>query len=80
MRGLNPNYEAYVEPKQPKDLAKALKFAQIYDNIGRRSKGVFRKGKEKEPFFLKRKFFKIEKGGTGVSESFSQRTRVNWLR
>ena len=33
-------------------------------------KGVFRKGKEKEPFSLKRKFFKTKKGGTWVSESF----------
>ena len=27
MRGLHPDYEAYVEPKQPKDLVEALKFA-----------------------------------------------------
>ena len=70
MRSLHPNYQVYVESKQPKDLAKALKFTQIYDDIGCRSKGAFKKGKEKEPFFLKRKFFKIQKGGRGVSESF----------
>ena len=70
MRGLNPNYEVYVEPKQPKDLGEALKFAQIYDNIGCRSKGAFGKGKEKERFSLKRKFFKTKKGDIGVSESF----------
>ena len=57
----------YVEPKQPKDLAKALKFAQIYDDISCRSRGVFGKGKEKDKFLAKRKFFK-EKGG--LSESF----------
>ena len=34
MRGIHPDYEAYVEPKQPTDLAKALKFTQIYDDIG----------------------------------------------
>ena len=71
MRGLHPDYEAYVEPKQPKDLAEALKFAQIYDDISRRSKGTFGKAKEKEPFALKkRKFFKAEKGGSETSESF----------
>ena len=70
MRGLHSNYEAYVEPKTSKDWAKALQFAQIYDDIGHRSKGVFKKGKEKEPFSLKRKFFKTKKGGTRVSESF----------
>ena len=58
MRGLHPDYEAYVEPKQPKDLAKALKFAQIYDDIGCRLKGGFGKRKEKEKFLMKRKFFK----------------------
>ena len=70
MRGLNPDYEAFVEPKQPKDLAEALKYAQIYDDIGRRSKEAFGKAKEKEPFTLKRKFFKADKGGLGLSESF----------
>ena len=70
MRDLHLNYEAYVESKQPKDLAKTLKFTHIYDNIGHRSKRVFKKGKEKEPFSLKRKFFEIAKGGTRVSESF----------
>ena len=44
-----------------------LKFAQIYDDISRRSRGVFEKGKEKDKFSAKRKFFK-EKGG--LSESF----------
>ena len=67
MRGLQPDYEVYVEPKQPKDLAEALKFAQIYDDISRRSKGAFGKAKEKDKFSTKRKFFK-EKGGS--SESF----------
>ena len=66
MRGLQPDYEAYVEPKQPKNLAEALKFAQTYDDISRRSRGVFGKGKENK-FLAKRKFFK-EKGGS--SESF----------
>ena len=61
MRGLQPDYEVYVEPKQPKDLAKVLKFAQIYDDISCRSRGVFGKGKEKDKFSVKRKFFK-EKG------------------
>ena len=70
MRGLHPDYEAYVEPKQLKDLTEALKFAKIYDNIGRRSKGALGKDKEKEQFSLKRKFFKAKKGGIGVSESF----------
>ena len=70
MRGLNPDYEAFVEPKQPKDLAEALKYAQIYDDISRRSKGSFGKSKEKEPSSLKRKFFKGDKGGSGSSESF----------
>ena len=46
MRGLHPNYEAYVEPKQPKDLAEALKFAQIFDDIGRQLKGVLEKGRK----------------------------------
>ena len=27
MWGLNPNYEVYMEPKQPKDLVEALKYA-----------------------------------------------------
>ena len=66
MRGLHLDYEAYVELKQPKDLIEALKFAHIYDNIGHRSKGAFIKGKKKEPFSLKMKFFKIEKGHMGV--------------
>ena len=70
MRGLNPDYEAFVELKQPKDLAEALKYAQIYEDIGRRSKGAFEKAKEKEPFTLKRKYFKSDKGGSGSSESF----------
>ena len=70
MRGLHPNYEAYVEPKKPKDLAEALKFAQIFDDIGRQTKGVFGKGKEKEKFSTKRKFFKENKGGAGSSESY----------
>ena len=70
MRGLNPDYEAFVEPKQPKDLVEALKYAQIYDDIDCRSKGAFGKAKEKEPFTLKRKFFKADKGGSGSSESF----------
>ena len=48
MRGLHLDYEAYVELKQPKDLAEALKFAMIYDDFGRSLKGVFGKGKEKE--------------------------------
>ena len=48
-------------------MAEALKFAQIYDDINRRSRGVFGKGKKKEKFSTKRKFFK-EKGG--LSESF----------
>ena len=47
MRGLNPDYKPYVEPKQPNNLAKALKFAKIYDNIGCRSKGAIKKAKEK---------------------------------
>ena len=70
IKGLHPDYEAYVAPKQPKDLAKALKFTQIYDNIGHRLKGAFKKGKEKVSFSLKRKFFNTEKEGTRVSESF----------
>ena len=48
MRGLHPYYKAYVEPKQPKDFAKALKFAQIYDDIVHRSKGDFGKGGRKK--------------------------------
>ena len=47
-----------------------IKFAQIYDDIGRRSKGGFGKGKEKEKFSMKRKFFKENKGGAGLSESY----------
>ena len=70
MRGLHPNYDAYVELKHLNNLVEALKFAQIYDDIGHRSKGAFRKGKEKRLFFLKRKFSKIEKGDTRVSEFF----------
>ena len=70
MRGLQPDYEACVEPKQPKDLDKTFKFAQIYDDIGHRSKGAFEKSKEKDQFSLKRKFFKAKKGGSGTSESF----------
>ena len=57
MRGLHLDYEAYVETKKPKDLDKALKFAQIYDDIGRRLKGSFGKGKEKGKFSMKRRFF-----------------------
>ena len=60
----------YIQSKKPKDLVEFLKFAQIYDDIDHRSKGVFGKGKEKEPFSLNKKFFKIEKGGIGVSEYF----------
>ena len=45
LRGRYPDYEAYIEPNQPKDLVEALKFAQIYDDIGHRSKGAFAKGK-----------------------------------
>ena len=70
MRDLNLDYEAYVESKQSKALAEALKFAQIFDDIGCRSKGGFGKGKEKEKFLMKRKFFKENKGGTGLSESY----------
>ena len=70
MRGLHLDNEAYVELRQPKDMVEALKFAQIYDDIGCRSKGAFGKGKAKVSFSLKRKFFKKEKGGTGVSEFF----------
>ena len=70
MRGLYPHYEVYVEPKRPKDLAEALKFAQIFDDIGRRSKGGFGKGKEKEKFLTKRKLFKENKGGAGLSNSY----------
>ena len=69
MGGLHPDYEAYVEPKQPKDLVVALKFAQIYDDISHTSKGAFGKGKEKDKFSTKRKFFK-EKGG--LSESYKR--------
>ena len=54
MRGLHPDYEAYVEPKQPKDLAEALRFVQIFDDIGRWSKGGFGKGEEKEKFSTKK--------------------------
>ena len=70
MRGLHLDYEIYVEPKQPKDLPESLKLAQIYDDIGHRSKGAFKKGKEKELFSLKRKLSKKDKGCTRVSESF----------
>ena len=70
MRGLHPDYKAYVEPKQPKDLAEALKFTQIFDDIGCQSKGGFGKGKEKEKFLIKRTFFKDNKGGAGLSESY----------
>ena len=31
MRGPHLDYGAYVEPKQPKDLVEALKFAQIFE-------------------------------------------------
>ena len=48
MRGLSLDYEAYVEPKQPKDLAEALKYAQIYDDITSRSKGVSGKVRKKK--------------------------------
>ena len=51
-------------------MAEALKFAQIFDDIGRRSKGGFGKGKEKEKFLTKRKFFKGNEGGAGSSESY----------
>ena len=47
MRGLHLENEAYVESKQPKNLVEALKFAQIYDDISRRSKKAFGKGKER---------------------------------
>ena len=67
MRGLQLDYEAYVEPKQPKELVEALKFAQIYDNISCRSKGAFGKAKEKDKFLAKRKLFKEK---AGLSESF----------
>lgn len=43
MRGLHPNYKAYVEQKQPTDLAEALKFAQIYDDQRERSGRLKRK-------------------------------------
>ena len=59
-------------------MAEALKYAQIYDDIGRRSKGAFRKAKEKEPFILKRKFFKADKGGLGSSESFFRGQGARW--
>ena len=70
MRGLNPNYGAYVEPKQPKYLVEDLKYAHIYTDITHRSKLVFGKGKDKETFNLKRKFFKNDKERGGASESF----------
>ena len=70
MRGLNPNYEAYIELKQPKYLAKALKYAKIYDDITHRSKAMSRKGKDKEMVILKRKLFKNDKGVRGASDSF----------
>ena len=66
-------HNSWIEPpllEKPFGRSFSLKFAQICDNIGRRSKGAFKKGKEKELFSLKRKFFKLEKGGTWVSESF----------
>ena len=53
MRGLNPNYEACIELKQPKDLVEALKYAQICNDITRRSKAISRKGKDNEMFRLK---------------------------
>lgn len=70
MRGLNPDYEVYVETKQPKYLAEALKYVQSYDGITHRSKALYGKGKDKETFSLKWKFFKNEKEGGSVSESF----------
>ena len=57
-------------------MAEALKFAQIYDNISHRSKGAFGKGKEKDKYSAKRKFFK-EKGG--LSESFKGQG-VHWKK
>ena len=44
MRGLHLDYEAYVEPKQPKDLVEALKFTMtlVIDQ-----KGVLVKGRKK---------------------------------
>ena len=79
MRDLSPDYEAYVEPKQPKDLAEALKYAQIYDDITRRSKGVSRKGKEKESFGLERKFFKSDKE-SGNSSEFTKGQGGRWKK
>ena len=80
MRGLHAYYKAYVEPKQPKDLAKALKFVQIFDDIGRWWKGGFGKGKEKENFSTKRKFFKENKGGAGLSESYKGQGGQWWKK
>ena len=70
MRGLHLDYEAYVEPKQSKDWVEALKFAQIYDDIGCRLKGAFGKGKEKEPFSLKRKFLKKKEESSLVAQIY----------
>ena len=51
-------------------MVEALEFAQIYNDIGCRSKGPLKKDKEKKKFSLKRKVFKTVKGGRRVSESF----------
>lgn len=65
-RGLKDDYLEYVEPLQPKDLAEAIQYAQIFDDIKRRSArgGSSRaESSEKRRSCLKRKGFRSEKQG-----------------
>ena len=39
LRGLHPNYEEYVRPKNPRTLDEAVELAQIYDDVQRKKKG-----------------------------------------